>query len=166
MGGNPTTTVATSSAGRPSAAWGIGHRSSATTPPPPSSTTRQRLPPRWGGVVPPPPVRPVPPDAARRCRCRRPRSTAAARGRSGCGRTRGGGGGVWRRCTRSAGSDPPRGGRWGEEERSDVGGITWQSTSGWGRRRRRCYAARATAKTTTATGEGGGEGREVGEEVC
>jgi hypothetical protein len=42
-----------------------------------------------------------------------------------------------RRCTHSSGSDPTRGGRWGEEERRDVGGITWQTTSGWGRRRRR-----------------------------
>jgi hypothetical protein len=39
MGGNPTTTVATLSAGRPSAAWGIRHRSSALTPPPSSLTT-------------------------------------------------------------------------------------------------------------------------------
>ncbi len=39
MGENPITTVTTSSASRPSAAWGIGHRSSAPTPPPPSSTT-------------------------------------------------------------------------------------------------------------------------------
>ncbi len=39
MGGNPTTMVATSSVGRPSAAWGIGHRSSAPSPPPPSSMT-------------------------------------------------------------------------------------------------------------------------------
>jgi hypothetical protein len=39
MRGNPTTTVATSSAGRPSVAWGIGRRSSAPTLPPPSSMT-------------------------------------------------------------------------------------------------------------------------------
>ncbi len=40
-------------------------------------------------------------------------------------------------CTHSSGSDPTRGGRWGEEEWRDVGGITWQTSSGWGRRRRR-----------------------------
>ncbi len=42
-----------------------------------------------------------------------------------------------RRCTHSSGSDPTRVGRWGEEEWRDVGGITWQTSSGWGRRRRR-----------------------------
>jgi hypothetical protein len=39
-------------------------------------------------------------------------------------------------CTHSC-SDPTRGGRWGEEEWRDVGGITWQTSSGWGRRRKR-----------------------------
>jgi hypothetical protein len=38
-GGNPTTMVATPSAGRPLAAWGRGCRLRAPTPPPPSSTT-------------------------------------------------------------------------------------------------------------------------------
>ncbi len=41
-------------------------------------------------------------------------------------------------CTHSSGSDPTRGGRWGQEEWRDVGGIMWQTSSGWGRRRRRC----------------------------
>ncbi len=40
-------------------------------------------------------------------------------------------------CTHSSGSDPTRGGRWGEEEWRDIGGITWQTSSGWGWRRRR-----------------------------
>ncbi len=40
-------------------------------------------------------------------------------------------------CTHSSGSDPTWGGRWGEEEQRDVGGITWQTTLGWGRRRKR-----------------------------
>jgi hypothetical protein len=61
-------------------------------------------------------------------------------------------------CTHLAGSDPTRGGRWGEKERRDIGGITWQKTSGWGMRRRRHCTARAMATTTTALGEWGGEG--------
>jgi hypothetical protein len=69
----------------------------------------------------------------------------------------------WRRkvragCIHSSGSDLIRCGRLGEEERRDIGGIRWQTMSGWGRRRRRRCAARATATMTTATGEGGGEG--------
>ncbi len=51
----------------------------------------------------------------------------------------------------------------GEEEQSDVGGITWLSTSGWGRRRRRCCAMRAMTLMTTATGEGKIEGEMEGE---
>ncbi len=69
-----------------------------------------------------------------------------------------------------SGSDLTHGGGWEEEEWHDVGGIAWQTTSGWGRRRRRRCAARVmTATTTTATGEeevegevdveGEGEGR-------
>ncbi len=56
----------------------------------------------------------------------------------------------WRRkvragCIHSSGSDPIRCGRLGEVERRDIGGIRWQTMSGWGmrRRRRRC-AARAS----------------------
>jgi hypothetical protein len=65
------------------------------------------------------------------------------------------------RCgTHSSGSDPTRGGRWGKEEQQDVGGITWQTTSGWGRRRRRhgTMSATTTTMTTMATGEEDGEG--------
>ncbi len=62
------------------------------------------------------------------------------------------------RCTHLSGSDPTWGERWGEEEQRDVGGITWQKMLGWGMRRRRRCATRATAMTTMASGEGGREG--------
>ncbi len=96
---------------------GMGHRTSivgphASAPVIDDTTTIAAA--MGGRRAPPPPVRLVPPDAARCCRCRRTRSTVVARGRSGCGRTRGGGEGVWRHCTRLAGSDPPWGGRWVE----------------------------------------------------
>ena len=55
----------------------------------------------------------------------------------GHSRTRGGREGGPRCCTHLSGSDPTQGGQWGEEEQHDIGGITWQTTSGWGRRRRR-----------------------------
>ncbi len=146
---------------------------SAPTPPSPSMTTRITAAANF-------PVRPVPPDAPhQRCRYCRPWLMVAARGRLGRGRTRGGRGGGPRCCTHSSGSDPTWCGRWGEEEQRDVGGITWQTTSGWGRRRRRRGTASATTMTTTtrttmATGEEDvegqvdmrGGGREEGEEVC
>jgi hypothetical protein len=171
MGGNPTTMVTMSSAGRSSAAWGIGHQLSAPTPPPPSSTTmRTRIATAVGGRHPLPPSGPSRRarcrHAARRCQCHQPRLTVEAWGHSGCCCTCGGGGGGQSHCTHLSGSDPPQGGRWGEEERSDVGGITWQTMSGWERRRRRHCAARATATTMMATGEGGERGKEVGEEIC
>jgi hypothetical protein len=59
MGENPTTTVATSSAGRPSAAWGIGHRSSDPTPLPPSSTSTTTTIAASVGGRRAPPLRPV-----------------------------------------------------------------------------------------------------------
>ncbi len=36
----------------------------------------------------------------------------------------------WRCCTHSSGSDPIRGGQWGEEEWRDVGIVTQQTLSG------------------------------------
>jgi hypothetical protein len=95
MGGNPTMTVATSSAGRPLAAWGRGCRSTAPMPLPPSlmTTTSTTIANAVGGRhALPPPVHPVPPDAACRRQCCRPRSMAAARGYLGRGCTWGGGG--------------------------------------------------------------------------
>ncbi len=61
-------------------------------------------------------------------------------------------------CIHSSGSDPTWGGRWGEEEQHDIGGIMWLKMLGWGRKRRRRCAARVTAMTKKASGEGGGEG--------
>ncbi len=96
----------------------------------------------------------------------------------GHSRTRGGREGGPRCCTHLSGSDPTQGGQWGEEEQHDIGGITWQTTSGWGRRRRRHGAASVMmmtmTMTTMATGEKDVEGRwtwrgrggEEGEEVC
>ncbi len=167
-GGNPTRTVVTLSAGCPLAVWVIGHRSSAPALPPPSSTTTMTIIPAavGGRCAPPPPVCPLPPDAACCCQCCHQRPTAVAQGHLECDQTRGGGGGGQRHCTHSSGSNPSRGGLWGEEEWHDVGGITWQSMSGWGRRRRKRCAARATALRMMATGEGGERGREEGEEVC
>jgi hypothetical protein len=76
-----------------------------------------------------------------------------------------------RRCTHSSDSDPTRGGRWGEEEWCDVGGTTWQTSSGWGRRRRRRregdggddYGYRGRGVEGEMEGEVEGE---EGEEVC
>jgi hypothetical protein len=67
-----------------------------------------------------------------------------------------------------SGSNLTYGGCWRAEEQRNVGGSAWQTTSGWGRRRRHC-AGRAMTMTMTATGkeevegkvdiEGEGEGR-------
>ncbi len=123
-------------------------------------------------------VPPVLPDAPRRrCQYCRPWLMAAARGHLGRGCTCGVRGGGPHCCTHSSGSDPTPCGQWGEEEQRDVGGITWQTTSGWGRRRRRRGAAIATTMMTTMTMATGkedvegqvdmeGGGREEGEEVC
>jgi hypothetical protein len=60
MGGNPTMTVTMSSAGRPLATWGIGHRSLAPTPPPLSSTTTTTMIAAAMGGASCPPLRSIP----------------------------------------------------------------------------------------------------------
>jgi hypothetical protein len=74
-------------------------------------------------------------------------------------------------CTHLSDFDPTQGGQWGEEEWHDVGGIMWQTTSGWGRRRKRCrkgggnndYGYRGRGVEGEMEGEVEGEERE---EVC
>jgi hypothetical protein len=141
--GNLTTTVATLSAGCLSVAWGIGCQSLAPTPPPPSLMMMMMtlmITAVMGGCRAPPlcsapsrrtPLVVVPSrlmpliifDVTDRRRWRRHK-------------------GVWgvvvcmveeegpRHCTHSSGSDPTRGGRWGEDEWCDVGRIAWQTLSG------------------------------------
>jgi hypothetical protein len=147
-------------AGRPLAAWGGGCRSTAPTLPSPSltSTTSTTIAtPVRGSHA--PPLRSVPSrrtplivvNVADHGRWRRHEGVwgVAIRGveeEVPC------------RCTHSLGSDPTLGGRRGGEERCDISGVTWQKTSGWGMRRRRCSATRAMATTTMASGKGGGRG--------
>ncbi len=156
-GGNPTMTFATSSAGRPSAAWGIGCRSSAPTPPSLTTTTTTLAAAAGGCRAPPPPCGPFRPAGRRLSLSMSPTSVD--------------GGGMrafgawsyawWRRKVRAVvlirqvliqpGVDD--GGKRSDMTLAGLHGRHRQTGEGGGG-----GAARATATTTKAAGEGGKRG--------
>ena len=164
-GGNPTTTVKTSSAGRPSVAWGIGCQSSAPTPPPPSltTTTTTTITAAVGGCRAPPHSGPSRP-AGRRSSLYRP---AGRRSSLWMSPTAADGGGTrafeawsyawWKRKVRAVvlihvliQPEVDDGGKRSGVMSAGLRGRHRQAGEGGGG-----GAARATATTTTATGDGG-----------